>query len=395
MCEEEMLFSLIHAALCGEKLSEEIKKEMTTERKWTLFSLASRHDLAHFPAYVLQKEGMLGEDEISQKYRETLACAVYRDIEREEALIQMKEILSNAKIFHIPLKGAILCKYYPESWMRTSCDIDMLVKKSDVERAVERLCEAGFVHMKEVSEHDHNLYSPNGVHIELHFSLQQELLPRTKEILGNIWEESVLKQEDSVSCILTAEVFFLYHLAHMAKHVINGGCGIRPFLDLWLMEQNMSFDREKLYFLLESVGLLEFYKGASALGKVWMEQAKESEQTKLLADYILYGGTYGTWDNVSKIDAAQNIGKLEAFLRLAFLSRKQLEIRYPRLRKYPSLFLFYQVKRCFLIFKKEKRTIIKYKILSRNKISKEEVDHSQKMLAQLGLSGVKKGFRSK
>ncbi|MBO4954226.1 MAG: nucleotidyltransferase family protein, partial [Clostridia bacterium] len=33
----------------------------------------------------------------------------------------------------MPLKGAVIRQYYPEPWMRTSCDIDIHVKKDRLE----------------------------------------------------------------------------------------------------------------------------------------------------------------------------------------------------------------------------------------------------------------------
>ena len=42
-----------------------------------------------------------------------------------------------AQIPFLPLKGSVIRKYYPEAWMRTSCDIDILVHDEDVGRAKE------------------------------------------------------------------------------------------------------------------------------------------------------------------------------------------------------------------------------------------------------------------
>ena len=47
--------------------------------------------------------------------------------------------LEKAQIPFIPLKGSIIRKYYPESWMRTSCDVDVLVHEEDAEKAVDVL----------------------------------------------------------------------------------------------------------------------------------------------------------------------------------------------------------------------------------------------------------------
>jgi hypothetical protein len=77
--------------------------------------------------------------------------------------------LDEAKIPFIVLKGAVIRKYYPEPWMRSSCDIDILVKESDLERATEVVkTELGFT-VTDKTHHDIQMYSPSGVMFELHF----------------------------------------------------------------------------------------------------------------------------------------------------------------------------------------------------------------------------------
>ena len=45
--------------------------------------------------------------------------------------------LEKAQIPFVPLKGSVIRKYYPEAWMRTSSDIDVLVHKEDVEKTTD------------------------------------------------------------------------------------------------------------------------------------------------------------------------------------------------------------------------------------------------------------------
>ena len=67
----------------------------------------------------------------------------------------------------LPWKGAVFCKYYPEEWMRTSCDIDVLVRRDGLDGAVAWLTKRyGYVE-KERATHDVSLYSMTGIHVEL------------------------------------------------------------------------------------------------------------------------------------------------------------------------------------------------------------------------------------
>ena len=68
-----------------------------------------------------------------------------------------------------------------------------------------------------------------------------------------------------------------YILAHMSYHLLSGGLGIRPFLDLWLLERRTVFDREKLRTMCGEAGLLPFYETGLQLTKVWLEGAAHTE----------------------------------------------------------------------------------------------------------------------
>ena len=46
---------------------------------------------------------------------------------REHTYNSICSALNRESIAYIPLKGSVIKDLYPESWMRTSCDIDILV----------------------------------------------------------------------------------------------------------------------------------------------------------------------------------------------------------------------------------------------------------------------------
>ncbi len=46
------------------------------------------------------------------------------------------DTLERTEISYIPLKGSVIKDLYPEPWMRTSCDIDILVHEEDLESAI-------------------------------------------------------------------------------------------------------------------------------------------------------------------------------------------------------------------------------------------------------------------
>lgn len=387
MCVTAIMFALIRSEICDVALEETIKTGLTSEVIKELYILSCKHDVAHIVASALSKAKLLGEDEVSDAFKNVLMGAVYRDAQREFALTHMTALLENANIPHILLKGSIICKYYPETWMRTSCDIDILISKKDTESAIEVLCKAGYIRTEDRSTHDYNFLSPNKVHIELHYTLAQGgRFSFSNKILDSVWESYVTKADGyNYRYSMIPEVFVIYHMAHMARHLVHGGCGVRPLIDLWLINKYIIIDDEKLYSLLNQTKLLKLYKASCELSTVWLESWKHNENTKHLEEFILNGGVYGTTSNAAKVKSARGISKVRSFLGLMFLQKENLEVLYPKLKNYPILYPFYQAKRWFRVFNKKKRNRIKHLTEQRNMVTTDEMNETAELLNQLGL----------
>ena len=384
---QNVMFSLIRSEICGEKINIS-KDDLPNNLLENLYLLSDEHDMAHIIASALSSAGLLDNDEVSQNFNNKLILAVYFDAQREYTLKQISSILQNAKIPYITLKGAVISAYYPHSWLRTSCDIDILVHNSDTNNAIEHLCKAGFVRISDKSTHDYNLLSPNRIHVELHYTLtQDDEVSNADDLLKCVWESANPADEHSYLYKIEPEMFILYHLAHMARHLMHGGCGIRPFVDLWLIENNISYDTKKLNDMLIKTNMIKFYSAANELSKVWLENAHHTEHTKLLEKFILDGGTYGTTQNAAQMSAAKGIGKTKTLLNLIFLPRKNLEVMYPNLKAHKSLYPLYQIKRWFRFFDKNKRNKVAHLTFVRKNVSDEDENSMRELLKFLGLSG--------
>ena len=99
--------------------------------------------------------------------------AVYRYEKINYELGRLRKVLNEAKIPFIPLKGSVLRRYYPEPWMRTSCDIDVLVHEEAVDQAAQIIVDKlGYAYEKK-QYHDISLMSDGGVHLELHHTIKE------------------------------------------------------------------------------------------------------------------------------------------------------------------------------------------------------------------------------
>lgn len=381
-----VLFQVIQSEICGKRLDETFFEDLSLETLEQLYRLTKFHDITHIIASALNKHRILLRDEISQKYKTQLMMSVYRYENINYELKKISDIFENNRIAFLPLKGAVLRKLYPEPWMRTSCDIDILIYPEDVKKAISVLSEVGFVQQKTTTTYDYQLQSESGVHLELHFSLKQDAsILQAETVLENVWNECELAAESSFQYCMSNEMLIFYHIVHMANHFTYGGCGIRPIIDLWLMINKIDIDYDKLRAMLLQSKLINFYEASVELSKVWLENAPHNDITFGMEQFILRGGVYGNEVTSAVMKAAKGEGKIKSFLKLLFLPRANLEVSYPNLRKYPVLLPFYQVKRWFRVFDRKKRKQIEEMIAARNTVEKNDENQAQSLLLHLGL----------
>ncbi len=385
-----VMFKLLRSVFNNEEQfsSDEIKT--VKENLKPLFLLSKKHDIAHLIGYALLKNNLIDKQtdaEVYAKFNQEQVLAVFRYERINYTLNELCDALENAQIEFIPLKGSVIRDYYPEPWMRTSCDIDILIHESDAVRAMDFLCEKyNYKCGKNCTTHDYSLHSTNGVHLELHYTLNQDgSLPKTDNLLDAVWDYAESEENFKYKKKLANKMFLFYHIAHMAKHFINGGCGIRPFIDLKLLIQKMPFDKEKFLQMLDGGALKTFYESVLDLSDVWFCKKEHNPITLKTESFILTGGVYGTIQNSATIKAGKGESKIRTLFRLIFLSRKNLEVIYPNLKKRPILMPFYQVKRWFRIFNKDKRKKVKSITGARNSVKAEDINTTADLLKNLGL----------
>ena len=185
------MLSLIHYGIDIKEESIEIDKTFISENLEPLYKLSKVHDMAHIVASALSKLGLLGDDEISKKFAKQQLIAVYRCENADYELQQVSSVFEENGIVFVPLKGSIIRQFYPQEWMRTSCDIDILIKPQDLNKAIDALKEKlSYTVEDEKNYHDVSLFSPSGVHLELHFNIQENMDP-LDSVLKNVWDYAV------------------------------------------------------------------------------------------------------------------------------------------------------------------------------------------------------------
>ena len=310
-----------------------------------LYRLSKRHDLAHLVGASLSKAGLFeNAHEILEKFekQQYLALSRYENLQYE--INRICRVFDEVKIPYILLKGAVVRDMYPEPWMRTSCDVDVLVREEDFDKAVAALTDRiGYKVDGNKNFHDIDLLSESGVHLELHFSIKEDI-PELDRVLSRVWDYAHKTYEASQRYDLSSE-FLLYHLiAHAAYHFVGGGCGVRPMIDIYLLKNKLDYDESVLIQLCEESEIGKFYTSVTKLCACWFEGEEHIVLTDEMQKFILQGGTYGTKE--AHIAARQEArgGKRGYVMSRIFAPYSVLKQRYPQMRG-RAMTPIYQVRR--------------------------------------------------
>lgn len=347
---------------------------MTEDVRAAVFTLAAKHDVLHLLGEAL---GTMDEMLLQAKRR-----AIYRYLRQEDERQRIYGLFEGEGIPFIPLKGSVIGPLYHDAWQRTGCDIDILVKEDDLARAQTALEQKQKYKFRKKSAHDVSLMSPVGVHLELHYAFDE------KEVsLDEFWGSAAPLENGGFCYAVSPKQFLLHHIAHMAKHFRNGGCGLRPFVDLWFILGKMVYDKGALEQLMQQRGLRAFWEAVTGLLELWFGEGKRTPILSAAEEYILPAGMYGSLKNRVAVGQLNKGGKRSYFLSRLIQPREVLEYPYPALKKQRWLLPFCQVHRWCRLLADGKLKQIANELQTNEIMDAEYRGEVANLLEELGLYG--------
>lgn len=381
---KEQILSLIGSGVFSTPLSKDFPKTLSLEEAEMLFEVSKSHDLAQVAAVALKNHRIRVPAEVDAKFQKQLFFAVFRCEKLEYEFKRISDALERGQIPFIPLKGSVLRPYYPESWLRTSCDIDLLVHVEDLERAGTVLTETVGYEAKGQWNGERSYFSPDGIHLELHF--YDEADDGEGAVFQQIWDHVSPAEGCRFRMETEWEFFFVHHVMHMAKHFSHGGCGIRPFIDLAVMRKKIPMNSEKKREYLKAFSLSTFAEHAELLSRVWFENEVHSPLTLQMQEYLFGAGVYGSISNQVALEKSGHSKGSVGFFGHLWLPFDVIKHQYPVMIRHKWLYPFCQVRRwCKLVFCGGlKRSL--HRLRENQTISNEKVESIARLMNQLELS---------
>jgi len=311
-----------------------------------LYKLAAWHSVAGMAYYGLSRLEPLPISENMKAFQEARNKGLAREARQELETRQILSALQEQHIKCMPLKGYIIKNLYPQPDMRLMADVDILVEESQLGKVGELMLSLGYS-----SEHtggNHDVYYKQPVmNIELHRALIAESYNDLYAYFGSGWDRTSLPAGSSYRYEMSNEDFYIYLLAHMAKHYRGGGTGIRSVMDVWVYNQHYKNQLDWNYVKteLKKAGLYDFAQSMEALSESWFNPETSNEIQQEMTAFVLANGTYGTIQNVAINKLIQGkkdrdsftTAKVKYILRILFPNRQHMTILFPFLQKLPGL----------------------------------------------------------
>ena len=210
----------------------------------------------------------------------------------------LQEKFEQAGIRNQVLKGTVLKQLYPSPEMREMSDIDFMLYEESFTKAEEILAAVGYNKIQEVKHHAVFLKKPYLV-LEAHWSLYDKNVDKGQYLYFKDNFRAVPVPGTRYTYEFSKEDFYVYMIAHMAKHFYENGCGIRNVADIYiyLNKYNSVLDRAYIDAELKKLGLTSFEAHMSTLANIWLGKEKTTVFYNQLFDYMVDCGIYGKGEN--------------------------------------------------------------------------------------------------
>ena len=230
----------------------------------------------------------------------------------------LNQLMNQARIPYVILKGCASAEYYDDPLLRTMGDVDFYVLPDRFEETDKLLIKNGFL-SNEIDHEYEKAYTRDDVVFELHNTVNGvpggKVGTEIRHYFDDIFEKATLKHFDLAEYYSPSPFHHgLIMLLHVARHMVTGGIGLRHFCDWAVFVDKVNEDFTAMFEdKLKRVGLWRFAQIMTQFSTAYLglsPQAWAGEVDKQLLsdlkDDVFAGGNFGHKD-LTRADEAKFI----------------------------------------------------------------------------------------
>ena len=365
--------------------------------------------LHHVEVMMLEAMSHMPQDlrppaEVMHRLEQEAMTMIIQDANQISEIESLLDDFDRHEIPAITLKGWVMKDYYPRTDFRSRADTDIFIHSDDEMRIHDIIMGHEYSNLTIGGKKDNVYCKEPFVTLEIHknlFMYEDEWNKIFNDEYGvlYIWDRVERIGRYNHIYRMDVDMFYVYHLAHMVKHLISGGggIGVKAFMDLWLYrsvnEDKMNFDR--INRDLETLSMTKFADTVWKLARAWFSSdtiAYPDESIRRFGEYIMDCGAYGHSHNFVANNEAmyntRNPTKIGYLARRAFPSKSSMEKRFPIIKNYPATLPYYWAKRLWRDGFKRKKEVLG-EVNSVWSVDYNRVEEIHEMYKQWGIPQVK------
>ena len=360
---ESVLISILRAFAA----ENEIKPNIDGVDMQSLFSLAKKHSVIGVVAHTLNTFDLYESEEQKDKFMHEFDRTLMAMLSRESSAVKLSAKLSQMDIEHILFKGMMVSEAYPISALRTYGDVDIVIRKDDVDNVLSYMTGEGYKHYV-ADAGVVNVFEKNKEHYEFHTNLNVSNL-KDSSYFEKLWEHTVSLKDKALR--FEHNFHLCYLITHLEKHVYGSGAGLRMYLDiaLYIRKYRSEISLDDVREILSSLGLGNFFNTVLYVCNKWFALEipqwvipLEEDVYEGMCDFTLSGGVFGVISSSMAVENAlrqtmvanKKNAKFKFFMGRLFPPYYELCRMYPKYSGKPYLAPVAWINHVFRFFKDKK-----------------------------------------
>lgn len=236
------------------------------------------------------------DKKIKLHYKKYVAKSVVDYEHRQKAKDELKAFFEENNFDYMFVKGMAINEYYPVPELRTSGDIDVVVREKQFEDIV-----------SVYKSTNKPIESLNGVTLIIPIDDVTVEIHRNADVFGSYFDD-IFDRTNQNDHLYSLDLYnqLLYILLHLVKHLRSMGAGIRMLMDMDVCVRAIdNFDQQKFLNMCKEAGIEYCAKVILSLCNYWfntpisplVDMSEKQELVELLSNVFLHGGTFGYENN--------------------------------------------------------------------------------------------------